>query len=252
MERIINGFSPVGQILSFFAILVGYVYHGAYTCGSSYIGYHNNSYWLTTAAHCVNFDDASFSLYFGDPNMIDIDDSIRNAKCTLDFNCLEPDDIIIHEDYDSYRMFNDIALIKLTNWPFNDSLISLNLTNNISIDSLYNNQYEIIGYGKTSENGQISNTLKEGIVNILNSSDYPYITHFNKSRQLLAEGLNVNESKNVDTCNGDSGGPLYDNKTNTLIGITSWGIGCADKNYPGIYTYVPYYYDWIFDTINSN
>ena len=33
----------------------------------------------------------------------------------------------------------------------------------------------------------------------------------------------------------DSGGPLYDKEKDTLVGVVSFGIGCADPNYSGIY-----------------
>ena len=38
--------------------------------------------------------------------------------------------------------------------------------------------------------------------------------------------------------NGDSGGPLYDDDNNVLVGVISWGYECASPSYPGVYTQV--------------
>ena len=55
-------------------------------------------------------------------------------------------------------------------------------------------------------------------------------------------------------CQGDSGGPMMlasDEGDPIQVGITSWGYGgyeCANPNYPGVYTRVSYYADWIKKT----
>ncbi|XP_053679996.1 uncharacterized protein LOC128730929 [Anopheles nili] len=58
------------------------------------------------------------------------------------------------------------------------------------------------------------------------------------------------------TCVGDSGGPLQCrmNKRGPwiLVGITSFGSGCAFKNYPDVYTKISFYRQWIVETIQSN
>ena len=98
---------------------------------------------------------------------------------------------------------------------------------------------EVSGWGSTLYGGDTVNRLRSATVPIVADStcagdDY-YGTAFDPATMVcagFAEG-------GVDTCNGDSGGPLespLEGGGYRLVGITSWGFHCALPDSPGVYT----------------
>ncbi|MFI9009578.1 S1 family peptidase [Actinosynnema sp. NPDC053489] len=98
----------------------------------------------------------------------------------------------------------------------------------------------VLGWGRTSEQGSSSRYLMGATVPVMDDgyceSAYPQYD----PDEMTCGGY---PGGGVDTCQGDSGGPFV--AGGKLIGITSWGEGCAREGRPGVYSEVKRYADVI-------
>ncbi|KAI1908197.1 hypothetical protein LOZ61_005666 [Ophidiomyces ophidiicola] len=69
--------------------------------------------------------------------------------------------------------------------------------------------------------------------------------NYQKRNASVVEQMICAGEEGKDACAGDSGSSLYDEITKELIGIVSWGYECALAGFPGVYTRVGYFVDWI-------
>lgn len=103
----------------------------------------------------------------------------------------------------------------------------------------------IAGFGTTSSGGDAPDTMQWAQVPIVSDADCAKaygesnrLDGFDPATMVCAGYL---DKGGVDTCQGDSGGPLYGHTTVgdlRVVGATSWGSGCADPGFPGVYARV--------------
>jgi trypsin len=93
---------------------------------------------------------------------------------------------------------------------------------------------KIIGFGY-DDNNQFPDNLKHvQLQYVANSQCDSPDTKYNEGK--ITQNMMCAADEGKDACQGDSGGPLYDEENDTVVGIVSWGIGCANKDYPGVYS----------------
>ncbi|MBF0377802.1 MAG: serine protease [Desulfamplus sp.] len=211
--------------------------------------------WVVTAAHCVCDSPANII----DINDIDVVLGAVDLKAAPDtYERIEVSRIIVNPDYDPYLTDNDVALIKLkrasAQTPIDliatpDSDPSLNISSSSDITTMAT----AIGWGDTEAQKQRSlypNQLQEVDLPLVSNQDCSkFFGEGEITDNMLCAGF-IDGGK--DSCFGDSGGPLvipYQNGGYNLIGVVSWGNGCAQPNSYGVYTRVSKMRDWIFEQI---
>nr|XP_057922678.1 complement factor I-like isoform X1 [Doryrhamphus excisus] len=215
---------------------VGLEQNGRVDCGGTYIG----GCWIITAAHCVRPNPSAFRVKF----------SIWKKSTPQDTTDIVPvGDIIIHPKYNASTYENDIALLRLKDLPQEKDKC---MEDNPAVrpacvpwsTHLFhaNHTCSISGWGRTAE-GKASQVLLWANVSLIDDCRRFYKDRF-RAGMMCAGDLDGN----VDSCQGDSGGPLVCEDhlgVSYLWGVVSWGEKCGEPGFPGVYTQVAHYFEWI-------
>jgi len=211
---------------------------GFHFCGATII---NNKYALT-AAHCVKPGDNIYIVAGAHSKRNWKNDGGKKYKVER---------IIKHRDYNrGGSLKNDIALLKIYQ--------GIDLTTYAMPACLppkgheYQNgtPFLVSGWGTLSSGGSSPDKLMQVTVPLVPFEKCANQNRMDKNwRKVICAGL---DRGGKDSCQGDSGGPLVTKLGGkwTLAGVVSWGKGCAKAGYPGVYTHVSHYIDWLSQNMN--
>ncbi|KAJ0182338.1 hypothetical protein K1T71_001707 [Dendrolimus kikuchii] len=230
-QKIVGGsVTTINQYPEIVALL--YSLLGAFfsqACGGTIL----NNRSILTAAHCPVGDPASRW-------RVRVGSTFASSGGTV----INFASIIIHPNYNRNTLDNDIAVMRTSS--------AIGFNNNARPGSIAGSNYNLgdnqvvwaAGWGTTSAGGSASEQLRHVQIWTVNQavcrSRYAAVSMTVTDNMLCSGWLDVGGR---DQCQGDSGGPLYHNRV--VVGVCSWGRGCAQAQFPGVNARVSRYTSWI-------
>ncbi|XP_063961475.1 uncharacterized protein LOC129269155 [Lytechinus pictus] len=219
---------------------------GRRICGASVI----HKEWIITAAHCVDiiFEPEIFEFRVGSKSLV------NSTQATQMRQAME---VYVHPDFNPSTLDYDIALFKMAK-TFNiwaDYEVNTVCLPKKSDESMFlvGQDAVVTGWGALQQGGPSPTELYEVTVPIYDQHECNVSYSGDITDNMICAGV---AEGGIDSCQGDSGGPMVAYKNGTsdqyyLIGIVSWGFGCAQPDFPGVYTRVTEFEDWISPIFNG-
>ncbi|XP_043070266.1 serine protease grass-like [Drosophila grimshawi] len=224
-----------------------------YACGGTLI----TNRFVLTAAHCFDGQEL-LEVRLGEHRISteqDCDDIGNTRICAPPVRDISFDKIFVHENYSRDSAENDIALIKLSTdveSSFSIRPICLPVNYTLQQEAEHKEIFRVTSWGATERSIHSDVPMETAVVWQNRSLCQNVYGQSMKSSHICAGSFQK------DSCEGDSGGPLFYptvyNGVQRMVqfGIVSYGsTSCVDGN-PGVYTNVASFIRWIADKLIAN